>query len=162
MKNTISRRSVLVALSLPLLTSCGFKLRGQFNMPEGLSPMSIQGGDVDLNEALANGIRQNNITVVQDETDAAVLRITRSEFERKVRTTDSNGLATGYTYRYEVEFEIEDNEGTLLRRNQEILQIRSVDYDPSEQLQVEEEEEFLKEEMEQEITLQILRRMSRL
>ncbi|MEM7195190.1 MAG: LPS assembly lipoprotein LptE [Pseudomonadota bacterium] len=163
MKTNISRRSLLIGMGASaLLTGCGFKLRGQFNLPPSVSPMFIEGGDFELKEALEDGLRQNEVAISETPDGSAVLRMLRSEFERNVRTTDSQGLATGYTYRYNVEFEIEDNRGTLLRRNQKIQQIRSVDYDPSEQLQVEEEEEFLKEEMEQEISLQILRRLSRL
>ena len=158
----ISRRTVLAAISLPLPSRCGFKLRGQFDLPDYVQPMFIETRDLDLKESLTDAFNQSGITVVEDPEGAAVLRLIRSEFKREVRTTDASGRATAYTFRYEVDFEVDDNEGGLLRKNQSIIQTRFLDYDPNEELQAEEEEEFLRDEMEQEIGLQLLRRISRM
>ena len=157
----ISRRLTLAALGLGMLGGCGFHLRGQFSLSDALSPMSIQGADPELADAVAYGLRQSGVTVVEPGSRSAGLKFTHTAFDRQVRTTDADGRTTGYTYRYTVAFEVVDKRGHPLQQ-QRITQSRSLDYAPATELQATEEEVFLKRSMEKEITAQILSLLSRL
>ena len=75
---------------------------------------------------------------------------------------DADGLATGYDYIYTVDYNVTGSEGAVLQPLATISQHRTLDYKPAQALAIEEEEEFLKQEMEQEIILQLLRRLGRI
>ena len=155
-------RFVLMIIAASLISGCGFKLRGDFTMPESLSTVSIEGGNLPLNEQLTSYLERSGSTVVNNGEESTTLVLTRTEFERKVATTDANGLATGYNYQYIVNFEVNDAEGTNLLPNATINQFRSLSYEAGDELTVEREEEFLREGMEKDISLQIMRRLARL
>ncbi len=158
----MSKRLLLLILSLTLVTSCGFKLRGNFEMSEAISQISIEGGTRDLVELITELLNDSGSTVVPAESGVATLLITRSDYERLVRDKDADGLATGYDYEYNVDFNVVDADGIVLLPASSITQLRTLNFDPTELLENEEEEEFLREEMEKEIVLQILRRLSRI
>ena len=158
----MSKRLVLLLLSLTLFAGCGFKLRGNFDMSPELETLSIQGGERELVDQLSTILVKSGSTIVDAQSEAPSLLIEISEFEREVRTTDADGIATGFKYQYNVEYLVIDAAGEELQPRAIISQIRSLDYEPGNELEVEEEEEFLREEMEKEIVLQIMRRLSRI
>ena len=158
----MSKRLVLILLSLTLLSSCGFKLRGNFEMPDSLSQVVVDGGDRALVDQLKEMLVKSGSTVLDKGAEVASINITKSEFEREVLTTGSTGIASSYTFRYLVDFNVTDAEGTVLQAPVTLNQLRNLSYEAGNELSVEKEEEFLKEEMEKELSLQIMRRLSRL
>ena len=158
----MSKRLVLILLSLTLLSSCGFKLRGNFEMPDSLSQVVVDGGDRALVDQLKEMLVKSGSTVLEKGAEVASINITKSEFEREVLTTGSTGIASSYTFRYLVDFNVTDAEGTVLQAPVTLNQLRNLSYEAGNELSVEKEEEFLKEEMEKELSLQIMRRLSRL
>ncbi len=159
----MTRRLLLILTCLTLVSGCGFALRGTVNLSDSLSSIAIIGDDPDLVEELRDALETGgaNVTSIED-TSAAVLELTQSEYVREVRTTDVNGLATSYDLRYRVGYDVRTSAGKELQINQRIVQKRVLEYDPLQQLQAQEEEEFLQEDMREEIVLQILRRLSRI
>lgn len=63
---------------------------------------------------------------------------------------------------YKVEYNITSGDGEELQVAQKLRQTRVLSYSPLQQLQFDEEEEFLQGEMRKEIVLQVLRRLSRI
>ncbi len=158
----MSKRLVLLLLSLTLLSGCGFKLRGNFEMSEQLAEISIAGGERELVELLTELLVKSGSSVVEGGANAVTLSITKSEYERDVLSSDDSGVATGFDYRYIVDFNVTDKEGEKLLRPSSISQFRTLEYEAGDELAVEDEEEFLKEEMEKEIVLQMMRRLARI
>ena len=158
----MSKRLVLILLSLTLLSSCGFKLRGNFEMPASMSQVVVDGGDRELVDQLKELLVKSGSTVMDKGAEVATINITKSEFNREVLTTGSDGIATSYNFRYLVDFNVTDADGTVLQEPVSLNQIRNLTYEAGNELAVEEEELFLKEEMEKELSLQIMRRLSRL
>ena len=178
----MSKRLALLVLSLTLVAGCGFKLRGNFELSSALSQISIEGGNRSLNEKLREQLReqpheqleprrpQSGSAAAEADSGGATLFISKSEFQRSVRTVDADGLATGYDYIYTVDYNVTGSEGAVLQPLATISQHRTLDYEPAQAsiyepaqaLAIEEEEEFLKQEMEQEIILQLLRRLGRI
>ncbi len=159
----MTRRLLLLTLSAALLSGCGFALRGSVNLSESISRVVVEGSDLEMVDQLEDALETNGASIAPSgDKQAAVLELTLSEFTRDVRTTDANGLATSYTLRYRVGYDVRTAAGDELQINQRLVQKRVFDYDPLQQLQSEEEEEFLKEEMQEEVVLQILRRLSRI
>ncbi len=159
----MSKRLALLVLSLTLVTGCGFKLRGDFELSPALSRISIEGGNRPLNEKLREQLEQrrpqSGSAAAEADSDGATLFISKSEFQRTVRTVDEKGLATGYDYIYTIDYSVTDSEGAILQPLATLSQHRTLDYEPAQALAIEEEEEFLKQEMQQEIILQLLRRL---
>ena len=158
----MSKRLVLILRSLTLLSSCGFKLRGNFEMPASLSQVVIDGGERELVDQLKELLVKSGSTVLASGAEVASINITKSEFEREVLTTGANGIATSFNFRYLVDFNVTNAEGKVLQAPVSLNQIRNLTYEAGNELEVEDEEEFLKEEMEKELVLQIMRRLSRL
>ena len=157
------RRLFLILTCVSLVSGCGFALRGSVNLSESLSSIAITGDDPDLMDELTDALETSGANITSlDSQPAAIIELTQSEYEREVRTTDANGLATSYDLRYRVGYDVRSNSGKELQINQRIVQKRVFEYDPLQQLQSEEEEEFLREDMREEIVLQILRRLSRI
>ncbi len=153
---------LLMALTVSLLTGCGFKLRGNTDLSAALNPVSIEGTDRTFTEGLETLLKNNGTTVVDNDVESATIVISQSNYNREVRQTNARGLATGYSYRYTVIFEVVDAQGQVIQPKASISQYRTLDFDPEYILEAEYEEEFLREQMEKEITLQIMRRLSRI
>jgi LPS-assembly lipoprotein len=156
----MSKRLILLFLSLTLISSCGFKLRGNFEMPAALSEISVETDDRLLKEELTTRLQKSGSMVVATKAGIPTLSVLTSDYERIVRTTDSDGLATGYDFTYKIVYRVDDGSGGILQPQAKIVQRRTLQYDPAEQLQAKQEEEFLVEEMREEIVLQVMRKLS--
>ena len=102
---------LLIALTVSLLTGCGFKWRGNTDLSAALNPVSIEGGDRAFTGQLETLLKNNGTTVVGNDVESATIVISRVNYEREVRETNAKGLATGYSYRYTVIFEVADGQG---------------------------------------------------
>jgi len=160
------RKLILVAacmLSLAALSGCGFALRGNVDLPPALDTVAVTGDDIEMVDIIGDTLKKTGSRIVDSgDPSAAVLELTESEFTRDVRTTDSNGRATSYTLRYKIGYDVRTSKGDEIQINQRISQQRVLEYNPLQELQSEEEAEFLQEEMQEEVVLQILRRLSRI
>ncbi len=155
--------TITTSILLAGLSGCGFALRGKVDLPAQLDSVLVTGSDREATSLLKRALRGSGAAIVDSDEDAtAVLDLINSEFSRDVRTTDSNGRATAYTLRYKVDYDVREPDGEEIQINQSLSQTRFLAYDPLQELQSEEEAEFLQEEMQEEIVLQILRRLSRI
>ena len=163
MPKSLPRRLILSFLSMSLIAGCGFQLRGNFTMPESLSVVSIDGGDRQIVQELSDLLVASGSQVVDAGTEnASRIEILRSDYTRDVRTVDANNIATGFDYRYEVDFRVSDAAGKELQEIVQLSQLRTLDYEAGNELVFEDEEEFLREQMEREVALQMMRRLARL
>jgi LPS-assembly lipoprotein len=158
----MSIRLVSAIAALSLLTSCGFHLRGNIELPPELSKVYISGPDRELVEELSDALEQSGASVVKQKAGAAHINMTEANFETDVTTTDSDGRATGYNFTYRVVYNATSANGDRLQSSEKFTQSRTIDYSPEEQLQAEKEGEFLKEEMQRELVVQMLRRLARI
>ena len=156
----MSKRLILLLLCLTLLSSCGFKLRGNFEMSAALSEISVESDDRLLKEELTTRLEKSGSTGVASKAGTPTLSVLTSDYERIVRTTDSDGLATGYDFTYTINYLVNDGNGGILQPQAKVVQRRTLQYDPAEQLQAKQEEEFLVEQMREEIVLQVMRKLS--
>lgn len=164
MSIVLLRHLVCIILAAAVTAGCGFKLRGAgtVRVSEAISTVAINGGNQALTERLAAELADNGITVANDPDGVAVIRFARADYTRQTRDTNADGIASRYDYRYEVDFEVRDAQADILLPSAEISQTRTLDYDASRELEFEENEAFLREEMEQQIVLQILRYLERI
>lgn len=149
---------LLAAVCAAALAGCGFHLKGGPDVPEAFSRLKLSGDDPQLIDALGEMLERNGASVTADET-AAEIRIVRSDYRKTVQTVDAQGIATGYAYRYTVEYRILDGQGAVLVPDGLLSQVGSLRYEARNELEIEDEEAFMKRQMTNEIAERIVRRL---
>lgn len=155
------RHLTLLLTGLSLLAGCGFHLRGAIDLPPALARVYVTGADRDLAGRLSDALAGRG-AVVDTAAGAARIDLVEARFEREVLTTDANGRATAYLFRYRVVFDVTGGDGARLQAAESLSLARAFDYDPNYELQIEQEVRFLETEMRREAVLRMLRRLARL
>jgi LPS-assembly lipoprotein len=162
MPKLISRVLLIFVLGGSLLLSgCGFKLRGQINVPESLTRMQILGDDDELNALVGKSLKFSGVEVVENDDTAAVLDLRSANYTKEVIGTNSSGIANNYKLTYKVNYAVYDAQQNQLLKNR-VSQDRSLVYDPNNILVFEREERFLVEDMRKELVTSILRQVGKI
>lgn len=161
MKRSLSQ--VLLSFMLFALVGCGFHLRGAADIPDFLKTIYVQG--VDLNTGLGRelklGLTRNGVNVVTDyQDDAAVLTITENSIERRVLSVGSDAKVSEYELFGTAKFTIVDSQGKSLAEQQEVHAVRDLQFDQDQVLGKVEEAQVLRDQINQQMVQNILRRLS--
>lgn len=157
----MSIRLITFCAAVSLLSACGFHLRGKIELPPGLDTFYVKGSDGALRAQIEDALVFSGADIVDTaEAADAVLEIVDIAFYRQVASLDSRGLATGYTLKYEVKFKLDETGGKTLLEESTITLSRALSFDSAQILQVENEQEFLREDMEREMAQRILRKLT--
>jgi len=99
--------AILVLVSALLTSSCGFKLRGQVEIPAELNPMYIQAPAASsVRAVLVEQLRGSQVRLAAQSKDARViLRIVSESRSTRVAALDRNGKALAYELHYHVTFD---------------------------------------------------------
>jgi outer membrane lipopolysaccharide assembly protein LptE/RlpB len=160
---------LIVSVAIVSLASCGYRLRGQLPLAESIDVLYIETisgrfDDVDrFTELLADGIEGTGAEVVADPALAkAVLSIAELTFERLVRTLDSRGKVNSYTLQYLITYDVFNANGDAISQGRALQELADFDFNPDLVIEKEEEEEAIRETMEEELVLRILRQLNTL
>lgn len=154
--------SALALAALLVLSGCGFHLRGKVDLPESMSSVFVKGSEPDLILQLEDMLTFSGADVMTSPQGAkAIVDLTRVDYRREVRTQDARGLATGYQLIYNVEFKVIDQGGKTLIDDGKVNVRRTINFDATQVLQAEQEENFLRAEMRKDAALRILRQLSK-
>lgn len=147
-------------VSTLFMSACGFHLRGNLPLPETLSELFLKAPRGSFEDVLAETIETAGATIVETKSDAkAVLRIARADLEREVGTLDDRGKANSYDLRLKVKYVLETLEGEKVKSGK-ISENRRYDFDSSQIIDTDSEEQELREDMEQDIALRIVRQLT--
>lgn len=154
----------LIVFCLLTLTSCGFKLRGETSLP--FRYISVEGNErstllARLKRELGN---ITNLTLVSDPKDAEVRIILLSE-ERPPRTVlgyDSNGAENAFRLTRSARFRFTNTTGRDLSNIGEFIQRREINISADTVLAKESEEGMLYEDMEKDLSYQVISRIKTL
>ena len=118
-KNTRPLRRLAGLLTvLCLLTSCGFHLRGSYNLPPVMAHTYIEFSgalDFELREEIGNALRSSNTNVVERKDDAtAVITISKQRLERRTLAVNTQGQVQQYQLRYFIVYSLAENRGATL------------------------------------------------
>lgn len=156
------KRISLVLLAGVLLASCGFHLRGKFEYSDALNPLFIVSEDRDFIYELEEVFDFSDLPVTDSISSAnAILEFTSENYERKPITLDDRGRATRYRLKYTMRYRVLNSAGDALLTIATASTSRVLDYDPSQVLQADSEERFLQEEMYEDLSQAVARRLSR-
>ena len=158
------KRTVLngfISLLLLSLVGCGFQLRGTAQLPDSIKTMRIDG--ISNNRSIGLKLKRaliGNGIVIADSNDAAVLKVVKYDFERRVLSVGSNAKVSEYELFSELEFIVLDAQGDVLSEQQSVSAQRDYQFDEDEVLGRESEEQLLREQLDQQLIQSVLRRLS--
>lgn len=160
MVNTILRSAFLLLLA-SAVTACGFHLRGNIPLPEGITNMHVIVPKGSFKEELEEALVRAGATLFPSEDGAdVILNVKTVDLERKVGTLDSFGKANSYTLIFRVAYVLTDLDKKPLREVTYIKEIRQYDFDPELVVESESEEAELLEDMEQSASLKLMRQLT--
>lgn len=167
LKNTLTqygRRAVHVLILTILLMSvsaCGFHLRGNIPLSDGIKSMYVMAPEGTFKETLEEFLTNAGAELASSKQAAdVVLNIRQAGSNRSVGTLDERGKANSFNLTFKVVYTLDDLEGEAIRKRTVINEIRRYNFDPELVIESESEEEELLESMEQDAALRILRQLA--
>jgi len=155
------RRSMLIS-SVLLMTGCGFKMRGPVTLP--YKTIYISGGMTqDLKLYLTRLLKTGLNTVIVTRPDEAEIFLNLTEIPAKqILTYNQAGQITGYRLVEQVKFSVNHKDGDELIPQSDIYLTRDMDFSISAPSAAEQLEILLFQDMRQDVSSQILRRLGSL
>jgi len=141
---------IALAVVLPLLEGCGWRLRGSYDFPAVMERVNLKGAarysqlGIVIHGAFAS---TNSKLVDSPEQATAILHILAETSDKRTLATDSSGRASEYEISYQIRFKIVDAAGLELVSAQEINTSREYKFDPSHVLATGSEVERLQKDM---------------
>lgn len=151
----------LVLLCATLLSACGFKLRGEVDLPYSSLYIALPESNT-LRAKLARSIRAGSKTVVADSAGEAqaTFAITRDFMSKDILSLNSAGRVREYQLIRTFDFRVADATGRELIPPGQIVVRRDITFDDSQVLAKEAEEVLLVRDMEDDLVQQVLRRLA--
>jgi LPS-assembly lipoprotein len=144
-----------------LLTSCGFHLRGDTEMPMHLRTLAVMPDNPyePLQRNIRRALRQADVEIVQSPTGVYSLNIDSAALTRSVMIIGTDGQAKQEELIYTLVYTIKPPKGEPMKSQTiKVQRILNVDYNRT--LGQNLEENTLVNEMQFEVTAQLMRRLS--
>lgn len=155
-------QALLLVLLFLILSGCGFKLRGLYDIPESLSQVALvsNSSDSQLERTLEQALEANGVKI----SSQAPYRIELLEqrFERRTLSLDTSARASEYELRGEVTFRVTDKEGQELLPSRALMSERSYNVDSANITASDSQEPVLRQQIHQDLSQQIMRQYIRL
>lgn len=164
MKHRSLYHPILMALiGTLLLSACGFALRGSggdFRLPFETLYINVPSTEY-FGATLKRQIESTGTKVISDTKLAdASLEILERERERETLSLSTAGRVREYALFYTFRFQVKDKENHILLDPIEIRLRRTLTYSESQAYAKDKEEEMLYEDMENDVMLQVIRRLA--
>ena len=153
--NKYLNRLMIIILSATLLNGCGFRLKGDYQLPASLKQLHLQSPDQygELTRLVKNKLRRYQVTL-GDDPKLPVLQLDNDRLERGTLSLFSSGQVAEYELTYHLEYR-------LIHQDQQPLRRDYLDDPRSAQAKSREMELMLKE-MRLQAAEQIVRQLSKL
>ena len=145
-----------------MLTSCGFQLRGAYQLPAVMQTTFIESvqSNSELVRALKRSLKTSDIILLDEPSpEAAILTLGSEEKSKRTVSVDAQGRAREYTLIYSVSFSVKAVEADFEMLEQTIRIERDFLFDTEDVLGKSREESQLYKEMQQDIVRLILLRL---
>ena len=149
-------------LCVMLLSSCGFKLRGAYQLPAAMTVTYVEAASADpgLARALIRGLKASKIKIATlASDDIAVLTLSRETKTKRTVSVDARGWAREVTLSYAVNFHVKADSSGFEISSQDIIIERDFVFDTEDVLGNSREESQLYEEIQQDLVRLILLRL---
>jgi LPS-assembly lipoprotein len=154
-------RTLLIALSLLLLTGCGFQLRGTADLPWETLYIGLPENS-PLYHQIKRSIESGTHTrIVSDPKEAqATLAVLQNNHNKGILSLSAKGLVREFQLTRSFVYRIQDAKGQELIPASQIILQREMNFDDERIFAKEAEEAMIIREMEQDLVVQLLRRLS--
>ncbi len=154
-------RALLIAFILLLLTGCGFQLRGTASLPWETLHIGLPENS-PLYHQIKRSIESGTHTrVVSDLKDAqASLAVLQNNQNKGILSLSARGLVREFQLTRSFVYRIQDAKGKELIPASQIILQREMTFDDERIFAKEAEEVMITREMEQDLVVQLLRRLS--
>ena len=156
------QRSIIGLILLMLVTSCGFKLRGAYQLPVAMQTTYVDSAQKNstLTRALIRSLKASNIKIATQSADnIAILKLSKETRNKRIVSVDANGRAREYTLTYSIGFHVKAQGAGFEIENQDISISRDFVFDTEDVLGNSRGESQLYEEMQQDVIRLILLRL---
>ncbi len=161
-RSALALLAIPLALSLGLLSGCGFKLRTSQELPFttiAVTPEKSGGVAGDVARYLGGMVRPV-APGAGGETPEVVLDISQEAREKRVVGVNTSGQVREFELRLRINFRLRTAKGVELIAPSVIEQHRSISFNESAVLAKEAEEALLYRDMQADVVQQLLRRLS--
>jgi len=153
-------RYLIITLTLTLIASCGWQLRGVSELPEGYRIIHVSGGSERIRDQLVQRLRFNDV-VVPERADDAPVQIVINEYMVERRTLSVNSLGQVAEYEFNGLLDV------TVRRDEEIYPLtsqarRTLNNDVNNVVATQQEEAQLRDALDAELLTRLMRRLERL
>ncbi|GGD57221.1 LPS assembly lipoprotein LptE [Pseudoxanthomonas indica] len=159
----MTRIRLFAAAALILsLAGCGFHLRNQIALPEGLGPVLVVSNVrySQLTQPVERGLQSSGAQIAPEGSkDVATLRIVSERWGDQPIAIDELGRAQEYSLRYAAIFVFQTADGTVLVPQQVVELSRDYVSPPQNATGTSTEREILADELRREMAASILRRI---
>ena len=103
------RSGLLLILAMVIVTGCGFKMRGDYLLPEQFQTLYVTSNDPhgELTRFVKNHLSTNDVNIVKkNRDDIPELRIVKDSLNRRTLSLFENGQVAEYELTYSVGYEI--------------------------------------------------------
>jgi LPS-assembly lipoprotein len=137
----------LIALIL-LTSACGYHLRGNIEVREGLNSIYLQGASAPLRKTMRKTLRSSGGQLTENiEQAGLVIQVIKEKMDRRVLSLSSTGRASEYEIIYQLEFNLLDAERKALSKAQRIEITKDYFNNQEEVLGKDNEERVIRDEM---------------
>ena len=153
-----TRLAILLTATGLLLSACGFHLRGNYEMPAGMTSVTLIVPDQSgaLKKELELMLKRSGVSTDGGDTQ---LEVTREVLTKQTATVDSSAKAAEYTLLYAVDYRINQLDAKTEGPVQKLILRRGYQYDSTNIVGKSTEEETLVQEMRQDTANQIVRQL---
>jgi len=151
-----------LTLILPLLSACGFHLRGEAQLPPGMQRVYVESADpfAPLKRNIERALQRAGATIESKAGDGiAEIRLTAVSLAPIVRSVSANARVNEFTMLYHVELQIADASGKVLLPKQVVEQSRVFTFDQTQAIGTGAEQDEIKKEMERDMVQIVLRKI---
>ncbi|MBL09585.1 MAG: hypothetical protein CL402_03550 [Acidiferrobacteraceae bacterium] len=153
-------QNTCISIILLLVSGCGFHLRGQQSIPHYMEKTYVEGDNAELVAKLNLELRSRGVEAIKEQSDATIiLDLLRVTYLREVRSIDNRGKVNGYISKYEVEYRVLMPNLDILLDKTLITLSSSLEYDSGQVLELELEEELLRDELLNQLAKRIAQRL---
>lgn len=151
-------KSVILIAAL-LTSSCGYHLRGAYDLPKGMKTIFLQGGSATLREQLKTVLKSSSGQLVTSPDKAdIVLRVSKDEIERRVLSLSERGRSNDIELAGHLEFEVIDPKSGVLVEREPIDFRREYFNDQQDVIAKDNEETVIRKEMYQQVVRTMINR----
>jgi LPS-assembly lipoprotein len=153
---------LILAALFPLLTACGYHLRGEAQLPPGMERVYVESADPfgPLKRNVEKALERSGAKIESKSGDGiAEVKFSAVSLAPIVRSVSANARVNEFTMVYHIELQINDAAGKVVLPKQVIEQSRVFTFDQTQAIGTSAEQDEIKKEMERDMVQVVLRKI---